>query len=178
MFHTIFIRYWLPVQRVILVWSLQHVHKDGSWRFSWHSHCFLCMHKIKWKIKSFCLYLLQLFFLYLYLGFFSLCVVCECDLWFCYGWNYAVIFPKCGARRDRLWVLGEQNRTTLHFANKCFHRRQGWQRAKNLSLVWSHKRIPQILHSLELVSDCVSTLHSNSRIPFFIFHHLLEIPVI
>ena len=42
LFVQILSRYWLPVQRVLLVWSLQHVHKDGSWWFSWHSHCFLC----------------------------------------------------------------------------------------------------------------------------------------
>ena len=143
MFYTTLYRYWLPVQRVLLVWSLQHVHKDGSWRFCWHSHCFLCMDKM--KKKSFYFYLLQ-----------SLCSMWTWPL-FCYGWNCAVIFPKRGAWWDRLWVLGEQNRTTLHFANKCVHRRQGWQRAKNLSLVWSNKSIPQILCAVEHVSNCVSS---------------------
>ena len=47
-------RYWLPVQRVILVWSLQHVYKIGSWWFSWHSHCFLCKKIMFVMILIFC----------------------------------------------------------------------------------------------------------------------------
>ena len=87
-FQTTLYRYWLSVQRLILVWPFQHVHKDGSWRFSWHSHCFLC------KSKMFLFFLLKFYLvceehmwsLLCYLLKTSLCGVSECDLC-CYGWN-------------------------------------------------------------------------------------------
>lgn len=141
------IRDWLPIKRLLSVWSLQHAHKDGSWWFCRNCDCFLR--------KCFACYGSHLLHCLLFVWMNKL------KLW---GVCCAVIFSKFGTWRDRLWVLGEQNRAAIHFADKCVHWRKGRQRAENLSLVWSNQRVSHLLCSLEHVSDCVSSSDIHNKL--------------
>ena len=160
-------RYWFPIKRVILIWPFQYANEVGSWWFSWNSYCFLCKrfssHR-DWSFSSHFFRILEDLSLYHHSQLLSSNSIFLTSSYYSRV-SLAAIFTKLRAWWDRLWVLRKQDWPALHFADKCFHRRQGRQRTEDLPLVWPNHKIPLLLRPMEFVPGSVSILS------YYIFLH-------
>ena len=74
-----------------------------------------------------------------------------------WSWCVADVVDGEQARWDRLWVLGQCFRATLHHSHQCVRAGRRRQGAAVLPVVRSHCGFPQLHHTLEPQSDCVSS---------------------